>query len=245
MTTAIVSALADEQRGLIDHLADARCVRRAGRDFWLGRWHDQAVVLGLSGIGKVAAASTAATLIEAFGVERMVLTGVAGGLAAGVEVGDVVVASQFLQHDLDVSPLFERYVVPQYGRKTLTCDSALTTTLARAVAESRDAWDAPAAIHQGLIVSGDRFIGQASVSEHLISELTEAGFAPLAVEMEGAAFAQVCLDHGVALAAARIVSDRADDAAHVEFQSFVTSVAGPRARVIVNRAMALLRQASG
>lgn len=245
MTLAIVSALADEQRGLIEALKGARCVRRAGRDFWVANWHDQAVVLGLSGIGKVAAASTAATLIEAFGVDRMVLTGVAGGLGAGVAVGDVVVASEFLQHDLDASPLFERYVVPQYGCKTIACDAHLTLALARAVADSSPHWRQPGVVHQGLLVSGDQFIGQAELSHQLLADLTDAGFAPLAVEMEGAAFAQVCLDHGVAFAAVRTISDRADDTAHIDFQAFVSAVAGPRALAMISQLMLVLRAASG
>ncbi len=245
MTLAIVSALADEQRGLVEALTDARCVRRAGRDFWLGRWHAQDLVLGLSGIGKVAAASTAATLIEAFGVDRMVLTGVAGGLGAGVAVGDVVVATAFLQHDLDASPLFERYVVPQYGSKTMACDAQLTSALARAVADSHIRWGSAGMVHQGLLVSGDRFIGQAELSRQLLADLSAAGFSPLAVEMEGAAFAQVCLDHGVAFAAVRTISDRADDSAHVDFQAFVGSVAGPRALAMISQLMHELGQASG
>ena len=74
------------------------------------------MVLALSKIGKVAAATTAAALMERFGAQRMVFVGVAGGLGAGVAVGDVVVGQFFLQHDMDASPLFPRYEVPLYGR---------------------------------------------------------------------------------------------------------------------------------
>ena len=90
--TAILSALAEEQHGLIERLHQPRKVLHAGREFWLGDLHGQPVVLAVSKIGKVAAATTATALIERFAVRQIVFTGVAGGMADGVNVGDVVVA---------------------------------------------------------------------------------------------------------------------------------------------------------
>ena len=120
ITTAILSALAEEQHDLIERLHQPVQVRHAGRDFWLGNLYGQPVVLALSKMGKVAAATTATALIERFGVRRLVFTGVAGGLGCGVNVGDVVVGRSFVQHDLDVPPLFPRYEVPLYGKPGLT-----------------------------------------------------------------------------------------------------------------------------
>ena len=114
--TAILSALPQEQHGLIELLRHPRKVSHAGRDFWHGDLHGQPVLLALSKIGKVAAATTAVALIERFAVGRIVFTGVAGGLGEGVRVGDVVVAASFVQHDIDASPLFPRYEVPLYGK---------------------------------------------------------------------------------------------------------------------------------
>jgi len=122
-TLAIVSALLDEQKGLLDQLHQPTKRVRAGRTFWCGQWAGHDVVLVLSKVGKVAAASTTATLIEAFGAERVLFTGVAGGIGDGVKVGDVVVADSFIQHDMDSGPLFPRYEIPLYGRSTLDCDS--------------------------------------------------------------------------------------------------------------------------
>ena len=99
--TAILSALAEEQAGLLEQLQTPQLQTLAGREFWSGQLHGQQVVLALSRIGKVAAATTSAALIERFGASAIVFTGVAGGLAPGVKVGDVVVAQDFLQHDLD------------------------------------------------------------------------------------------------------------------------------------------------
>ena len=243
---AILSALPQEQRGLMELLQRPRKVIHASRDFWLGDLHGQPVVLALSKIGKVAAATTTTALIERFGVRRIVFTGVAGGLGHGVKVGDVVVATDFVQHDLDASPLFPRYEVPLYGKTRFHCDAALSALLFEASCgalahESRVAHGFEGAcVHQGLIASGDRFVSGADES-HLLRELmARAGHEVLAVEMEGAAVAQVCMDYGVPFAVMRTVSDRADDSAHVDFPAFVDAVASRYALAIIERFLKLL-----
>ena len=244
MTIAILSALLDEQRGLLQELTDPVKVQRGGRDFWRGNWHGQQVVLALSRIGKVAAATTATTLIEAFDVDAIVFTGVAGGVGAGVKVGDVVVASSFVQHDMNASPLFPLYEVPLYGRREFACDERLSHWLWQAAASVPTSPDAgshavQSAVHRGLIASGDRFIATAAESARVVGELQQAGLLPLAVEMEGAAVAQVCHDYDVAFAAVRTISDRADDQAHADFSQFVKEVASPYALVMMRRLMVL------
>jgi adenosylhomocysteine nucleosidase len=239
--TAILSALPDEQRGLIDLLEHPRKVTRAGRDFWLGELHGHPVALALSRIGKVSAALTAAVLIEHFDVGRIVFTGVAGGLGAEVSVGDVVVAGNFIHHDLDASPLFARYEVPLYGRSLFACDAELSAALTWAASAVLGQPDAPgkthgfvnARVHQGLIASGDLFVSSRAASQALQAALRGAGHEPLAVEMEGAAVAQVCADYAVPFAAMRTVSDRADDDAHLDFARFVDEVASQYALLIV------------
>ncbi len=234
MTTAILSALAEEQQGLMDRLHQPRRVERAGRVFWLGELHGQSVVLALSRIGKVAAATTATTLIEAFGVQRLIFTGVAGGIGTGVQVGDVVVAQEFVQHDMDASPLFPRYEIPLYGRERFACDALLVRALLDATRSGLQQLGLPATVHQGLIASGDRFVSAAEEARLLHATLSEAGHAPLAVEMEGAAVAQVCHDYGIPYAAMRTISDRADDTAHVDFPKFVSEVASRYALAILD-----------
>ena len=127
---AIVSAMHEELRALLPLLQDARIERRAGRDCRVGRIDGHEVVLVLCGIGKVAAATTTAVLLDALDVQALLLTGVAGGLAPGVQVGDVVVAGSLLQHDMDASPLFPRYEVPLSGRSHFPADAALSDALA-------------------------------------------------------------------------------------------------------------------
>lgn len=241
MTTAILSALPEEQSSLVQHLSHPQRLTHAGRAFWRGELRGRPVVLALSGIGKVAAATTATALIERFGVARIVFTGVAGGVGDGVKVGDVVVAREYLQHDMDASPLFSRWEVPGYARSRFGCDAALSALLSGAVgaylASAEALFDpkfigsqmpataAAPRVHQGLVASGDRFVCAASEAWHLRGTLQAAGHDVLAVEMEGAAVAQVCHDYGVPFAAMRTISDRADDTAHVDFPAFVQSVA--------------------
>lgn len=248
-TIAILSALAEEQRGLIEQLANPVRVTRGGRDFWRGELQGRRVVLALSKIGKVAAATTATTLIEAFDARRIVFTGVAGGLGPGVQVGDVVVATEFVQHDMDASPIFPRYQIPLYGRSRLACDATLSAMLLEAARAGvtgaggrfvQNIGGAGRVVHAGLIASGDRFVCGAAESRALQAALQTAGFAPLAVEMEGAAVAQVCLDYGVPFAAVRTISDRADDLAHVDFSRFVAEIASRYALEIIRQLMPLL-----
>jgi adenosylhomocysteine nucleosidase len=246
---ALVSAMHEELAAVLARMPDEQKTVVAGREFWVGHWHGHEVVAVLSRIGKVAAATTATALIERFGVSRIVFTGVAGGLAHHVNVGDVVVAREFIQHDMDASPLFPRHEVPLTGMTRFSADNALSNALAAAAPLAmqdmlaslpQSEWlnlDLPKAqVHQGLIVSGDRFVSQTLESQTLQRELPDA----LAVEMECAAMAQVCHDYGVPLAAVRTISDRADDAAHVDFPRFIQSIASRYSVAVLDRLLSAL-----
>ncbi len=217
MPIAIVAAMREELSAVLALMPDEHKQVIGGREYWLGHLHGQEVVTVLSRIGKVAAATTATALVERFDVSAIVFTGVAGGLAPGVNVGDIVVARSFLQHDLDASPIFPKYEVPLYGLSRFDTDAALSHQLADAVRAALSG----VTLHEGLIVSGDRFIATTAESRLLQTSLPQA----LAVEMEGAAFAQVCHDYEVPFAAVRTISDRADDAAHGDFMKFMAEVA--------------------
>jgi adenosylhomocysteine nucleosidase len=233
---AIVSAMHEELRALLPLLTDRHTVRLAGRDFHHGLIHDQPVVLALSGIGKVAAATTAVLLMHAYDARQLVFTGVAGGLAPGVNVGDVVVARQLLQHDMDASPLFPRFEVPLTGRSRFEADAGLADALAAAALRTPGA-----CVHQGLIVSGDRFVSSAVDSNALRALLPDA----LAVEMEGAAVAQACADFGRPFAVVRTISDRADDTAHLDFARFIEEVASATTRAVIEGWLKHSRDSAG
>jgi adenosylhomocysteine nucleosidase len=233
---AILSALAEEQAGLVEQLQGAQQVTHAGREFWQGQLGGLPVVLALSRIGKVAAATTTAALIERFGVGAIIFTGVAGGVGPRVHVGDVVVGTAYVQHDMDASPLFPRYQVPLTGQTAFAADAALARSLVFACVVGlqglQHAGRAPL-VHQGLIASGDRFVNGLDETRTIVEALRDHGLEPLAVEMEGAAVAQVCHDYGLPFAAVRTISDRADDTAHVDFPVFVRDVARVYAQRIV------------
>ena len=224
---AIVSAMHEELHALLPLVESIERIEIAGRCFHCGQLRGRPVVLALSGIGKVAAAATASLLLDRFAASELLFTGVAGGLHPDVAVGDVVVARSLLQHDMDASPLFPRYEVPLTGRSRFDADAGRAAALAEAARRCRVV---RGRVHEGLVVSGDRFVSSAVESSALRSALPDA----LAVEMEGAAVAQVCSDFGRPFAVLRSISDRADDAAHIDFTQFVAEVASVYTRTIVD-----------
>ena len=223
---ALMGAMQEELAAILACMPDAHCERVAGREFWLGHFEGHDVVAVLSGIGKVAAALTATVLIDKFQVHSIVFTGVAGGLAAHAKVGDVVVANALLQHDMDASPLFPPYVVPLTGCAQFPSDANILQCLVRSARQALP----HVMVHEGLVISGDQFVSSSAASRQLQTDLPEA----IAVEMEGAALAQVCRDFGVPLGVVRTISDRADDDAHTDFSKFVQDVASHYSVTIVS-----------
>jgi adenosylhomocysteine nucleosidase len=237
MPLAIMGAMPDEVAHLIEELRDRKTVTRGGREYHRGvLWGHEAVVV-FSHWGKVASAMTATALIGEFGADRVVFTGVAGGIDPSLGVGDIVVATQLVQHDLDARPLFARYEIPLLGRTRLDADPALRASVRDAAAAFVDdlarAPDSPTAaairaagvgaprVVEGLVASGDQFFASDAARAALRRDLPDA----LCVEMEGAAVAQVCVEHGVPLAVVRTISDAAGEHAAVDFTTFLTAVA--------------------
>ncbi|WP_322043147.1 5'-methylthioadenosine/adenosylhomocysteine nucleosidase [Paraburkholderia sp. J67] len=220
------------------------------RDYYVGTVHGVSCVVTLARVGKVAAAATASALIHAFDVEAIVFTGVAGGVGEEVHVGDVVVGETLLQHDMNAEPLFPRYEIPLLGRARFDADRALASALAAAcerfveeqgaalAARFKDALprlaQALPRVHRGLVISGDQFVASAAAVGALREALPDA----LAVEMEGAAIAQVCFEYGVPCAVVRTISDTADEHASVSFSSFLTDIAGTYSSGILRQFLA-------
>jgi adenosylhomocysteine nucleosidase len=242
----ILAALHDEIADLLVQMGPAAECRRIGkRDYYVGELYGRHCVVVLARIGKVAAAATAVTLIREFDVQAVLFTGLAGGIAPGVHVGDVVIANTLVQHDLDARPLFARYEVPLLGVSQLPTAPKMNEVLAQCAVDylalglsrdvdalTRDLFGIGApTLHRGLVASGDRFVGDAAVASGLLEALPET----LCVEMEGAAVAQVCHEYDVPCAILRTVSDRADAAAPVDFAAFLSRVASHYSSGIVSR----------
>lgn len=241
-----MAAMPEELNALLACMPDEAAVDMAGRQFWVGHLFGRDVVVVLSRIGKVAAATTTTLLLTRFDVGEVLFTGVAGGLGQGVNVGDVVVADALAQHDMDASPLFPRFELPGLGVSVLSPPWE-TTARMKAVAEQvlspaslgaggalsdvhlDELGLAQPRVHQGLVISGDQFIH----AEQTCRALLDGHPAAMAVEMEGAAVAQVCHDFGVPYAIVRTISDRADDDAHVDFPKFIASVASRYSLAII------------
>ncbi len=248
MKIGILGALPQEVALIKRCMTVHRSVDLGTRTFHEGEWGGRRIVLALSRVGKVSAALTTALLLERFGVERVIFTGVAGALDPRLRVGDVLIADRLLQHDMDARPLFPRFEVPLLNRAEFpavlapAAEAAARAYIAEALAaeipaERRTAFGiAMPAVWRGLVISGDQFVGDAAHAAAL------RGLQPaaLGVEMEGAAVAQVCHEMGgVPAAVIRVVSDRADGSAAVDFQRFVDDIAeyltGGIVRVMLER----------
>lgn len=239
----VMAALPQELGNLIEVMraeSGVRTITHGSRDYHVGTVYGAPCVVTLARIGKVAAAATVSALIHAFEVDAVVFTGVAGGVGREVRIGDVVVADTLMQHDLDASPLFPRFEVPLLGIARFVADRSLAAQLAAAaerfiaeegaVLAQRFAIQVPQ-LHRGLIISGDQFVASAAAVETLRTALPDA----LAVEMEGAAIAQVCHEYGVPCAIVRTVSDTADAHAPASFATFLTELAGTYSNGILTR----------
>jgi adenosylhomocysteine nucleosidase len=245
MRLGIISALYEEQLGLVEAMKGPSRLIHGMRDYWLGNLWEIDAVCVLSRIGKVAAAMTATTLVEKFGVTHILFTGVAGAGDKTVQVGDIVVAEALVQHDMDASPLFPRFEVPLTGLTHFQPDLQLSMRLSRAAhdfleqdlasaiseGERREFRLLQPRVHRGLVASGDQFMSD----RQRLNALNEALPGLVAVEMEGAAVAQVCYELGVPCAVIRTISDNANENAATDFMRFVTSVAAQYAFHITRR----------
>jgi len=235
-TTGLIFAMREEQEGLEAFIQNKEVHRIAKRYFIQGELWGHPVVMVLAGIGKVAAASTTNQLIHHFQVNQLILSGVAGAADPLLKVGDIVIADALLQHDMDASPLFPRFEIPLTGKSRFFAQKDLHHDIQKAstqfIQTMQDHFFAgqleefqlqSVKLHSGLIASGDQFIHDKAVLQKLKQALPDL----LAVEMEGAAIAQVCDEHDLAFAILRTISDSADETAHVDFLSFVKNVAAP------------------
>jgi adenosylhomocysteine nucleosidase len=250
MTIGIMSAMREEIDSLLAEMKDVAMVEVGMRTYHRGTLWGTPVVLVFSRWGKVAAATTATYLIDHFGVNRLVFTGVAGGTDGSLGVGDVVVAAKLYQHDMDARPLFPRHEVPLLGVTAFATDAVLRRAALAAAGRFvnsqlpyridpellREFGIVRPRVVEGDVASGDRFFASPGDRDELKKDLPDV----VCVEMEGAAVAQVCHEYGVPFVVIRTISDSADESASVEFARFVKQVASRYSHGIVKDLLARL-----
>lgn len=228
----LIGAMPEELRRLEALASEARRVRVGPFELVHGELAGWRVVMATCGIGKVNAAALTQALAER-GVQRMIVTGVAGGVDPGLAVGDVVVSADALQHDVDVTGLgYAPAEVPGEPR-VWQADPRLRDAAFAAAGEVAAANGVRAVL--GRVASGDVF-----VADPARLALLRERFEATCTEMEGAAVAQVCARWGIPWVVVRSVSDTADHAAEVDFRAF-TVVAAERAVEVVLGTLRRLR----
>ncbi|MFI4897101.1 MAG: 5'-methylthioadenosine/adenosylhomocysteine nucleosidase [Phycisphaerales bacterium JB059] len=246
MLTGVMFAMPEEGQALVEERGSgARTVEHGRRAFHFGKLWGADVVLVQARIGKVAAATTTTELITRFQIDRLLFTGLAGGVAPGVNIGDLVVADRLVQHDLDASPIFPPMEIPLLGVREISTDPDLTRSLVSAgevflrdalardlSGEDREKMHVgEPTLHTGLIATGDRFVSS-DAERDAIRVRTPAA---LCVEMEGAAAAQVAHEYAIPFAIARVISDSADDHAATNFPDSLGRLAAAASHGVLER----------
>ena len=232
LLVGIMCAMQQEAESILCRIGDKEVVQVGARQFIKGTFDEVPVVLSIAGVGKVSAAVTATLLKTQFGVDEIIFTGVAGG-GKNTSIGDIVVGSSYLQYDLDPRPHFPQFHILSLNTQLIHANADLVlkmTAAANRYFEEGISFPwlniTEPKVHTGTIVSGDQFIGDSISHEkiaHSTKKLLPNGF--LAIEMEGAAVAQVCEELGVPFIVVRAISDKADHLAAVNFQTFIDQVA--------------------
>ena len=231
LKVGLIGAMVEEIELIKDKLSNVSVRVYAGISFYEGTLHGVDVVLCKCGVGKVNAAVCTQLLVDRFAVSRVVFTGVAGALDPQLDIGDIVISTDCMQHDMDVTALgFPRGTIPYEDVSVFAADETLVA-LAGRVGEGLA--DGPRVL-LGRVLSGDQFIADRELVTRLHSELGGA-----CVEMEGAAVAQVCAMNGLPFVVIRSMSDKADGSADVNFLEF-TKLASLRSSELVERLLAEL-----
>ncbi len=227
----LIGALDEEIEQLVSRLQNHQTEKRAGTVFHIGSLESFQVVLCKSGVGKVNAAICTQLLIDHYDADAIWFTGVAGALDPRLTIGDIVISTECMQHDVDASALgFPRGVIPYESHSLFAADQ----TLIEAAVKAGKSLETN--VYKGRILSGDQFIAD----EEVVRSLHEQ-FNGMCTEMEGAAVAQVCHKNEIPFVIIRSISDRADGSADVNFTEFVRLAAAQSCAMILSM-MEVLKQ---
>ena len=205
-------AMEEEVTALRGKLENVKMLRKASMDFYSGTLNGVEAVIVRSGIGKVNAGICTQILADVYQVDAVINTGIAGSLKAEIDIGDIVVSSDALQHDMDATGFgYEPGVIP---RMETSCFAADTELMEKAKAACEEAVP-EIRVFSGRVVSGDQFISDKGVKERITRQ-----FGGMCTEMEGAAIAQAAYLNGIPFVIIRAISDKADDSATVDYPAF-------------------------
>ena len=208
----IIGAMDEEVARIKEQLTEVQVETRAAMDFYRGKLGGKETVVVRSGIGKVNAAICTQILADVYQVSGVVNTGIAGSLKAEIDIGDIVLSSDALQHDMDATGFgYAPGQVPRVDTLSFPADKGLIQ-LAEACCR-----EVNPDIHTfvGRVVAGDQFISDKEKKEWLVKT-----FSGYCTEMEGAAIAQACYLNGIPFLIVRAISDKADDSASVDYSVF-------------------------
>lgn len=217
MRTGIIGAMEDEVAALKEAM-DVRAVTEiASMEFVEGTLEGQDVVVVRSGIGKVNAGICAQILAQHFQVSRLINTGIAGSLDAGIDIGDMVISTDAVQHDVDAETFgYPLGQIPQMDTFSFKADERLVELAEKACHEVNPEIQ----VFRGRIVSGDQFIADKAVKNRITGN-----FQGYCTEMEGAAIAQAAYLNDVPFVVLRAISDKADDSASMDYPTFEAQAA--------------------
>ncbi|WP_017726550.1 5'-methylthioadenosine/adenosylhomocysteine nucleosidase [Halalkalibacterium ligniniphilum] len=234
MKIGIIGAMNEEIERIKMEMSVSTKTEKASFVFYEGIMHDQIIVLVKSGVGKVNAAVATQILIDTYEVTHLIFTGVAGALDPSLEVGDIVISTSAMQHDLDASPLgFKQGEVPMFERSSDFLADESLVNLAEQAAKKQSTHQ----VLKGRILSGDQFIA----NHNKVQELYQL-FDGKCVEMEGAAVAHVATLSSIPFVIIRSISDKANGEATMSFTTF-TDLASERSHVIVDDMLKHMKKA--
>ncbi|MCL2896255.1 5'-methylthioadenosine/S-adenosylhomocysteine nucleosidase [Brenneria tiliae] len=229
MKVGIIGAMEQEVTLLRDRIENRQTIQRAGCEIYSGRLNGVEVALLKSGIGKVSAALGTTLLLEHSRPDVVINTGSAGGLAATLKVGDIVISDEVRYHDADVTAFGYEPGQMAGCPAAFIADEGLITLAQDAIAKLQ--------LHavRGLVVSGDAFINGAEPLARIRRTFPQA----IAVEMEATAIAHVCHQFAVPFVIVRAISDVADQESHLSFDEFLTVAAEQSTRMVETMLQAL------
>ena len=208
----IIGAMEIEVNRIKEQMEDVSVTDKAGMSFFEGKWNGNDVVVVRSGIGKVNAAVCAQILVDTFHADAIINTGIAGSLKNEINIGDIVLSTDAIQHDMDAQGFgYAPGVIPQMEVSDFQADEKLIELAKKCCAEVCP----DIQVFTGRVVSGDQFISDKKKKEWLSSQ-----FEGLCAEMEGAAIAQEAYLNHVPFLIIRAISDKADDSATMDYPEF-------------------------